>query len=324
MSGRLILSLQAGLAGKDASLVVSGLLALLLIAAIGMQKAPPAAPSPAKATPEDTVESNEAPDVEPAIPLAPATVTLPPPPQRAETQPDAPTVEPAPPVEAVESPASVEPLAIETTSLEPEPLVDSPAEATVAATESSESPATKPAEKARPLSAEAHRQGRALLMLVESGEGPSITIDWPTSATGRAALIDHLRRCHGMELALLVGDGSIVRLEDPPGHSGPFDLDRWSGFLRLPSGGLTAAEEESRNRLMVLHGAGQLVRLFPRRVDSGILGGLAQALGENYRRGHDIRLAYEWEQGRIVLGQLRLDGAPHDGRLVLPEVGPCR
>lgn len=323
MTGRLILGLQAGLAGKDASLVVSGILALLLIAAIGMQETPPAAPSPAEATPEKTVESDEAQDGGPAAPLAPLTITLPPPPQRAEVKPSAPATDPAP---TVEPPAPAEPLATQTTlpEPEPEPLVDSPVEASVAATESSESPASIPAKKARPLNAEAHRRGRALLMLLESGEGPSISIDWPASATSRAALIDHLRRCHGMELALLVGDGSMVRLEDSPGHSGPFDIDRWSGFLRLPSGGLTAAEEESRNRLMVLHGPGQLVRLFPRRVDSGILGGLAQALGEDYRRGQDIRLAYEWEQGRIVLGQLRLDGAPHDGRLVLPEVGPCR
>ena len=328
MSRRLIVSLQAASTGQNVSLAVSALLALLLIAAMDAHRAPSVEPPSSEVEPvlddagQADAATREAPAIDPATPLAPATVTLPSPPPRSP-----PTIAAdAPPTsQAIAEPGA--PVAAEPAT--PEPPTEAPTTTKASPTEAQAdaqrepgdlSPATKPA---LPSTVAAQRRGRALLMLLESGGGPSITIDWPVSANDRTILIDRLLRCHGMELALLVDGGSIVRQQDPPDRAASLDLDRWSGFLRVPSGGLTDIEQDMRARLQERHGPGRIVRLFPRWVDSGILGSLFHFLGEDYRRGQDIRLAYEWAQGRIALGRLRLDGVPHDGRLMLPEVGPC-
>lgn len=301
-------------AREGASLAVSGLLALLLAMAVQSRD------EPLPPEPDEPLSISE--PVEPTPPQ-PATVVLPEPP----AVPEAPAAE----VASVESlPSQVDdvpdaqPASEPETTAEPEPDAVVEAEAIEpVALEQHEEP------KAQQTLGRQHvERGRPLLLLLESGQGPAISIDWPRQASAREALATRLSACYGVELALLSADGALYRLNDLQSSAHSFDLDRWSGFLRMPSGQLSALERqmaaELRSRYSV-PGA-QVVRLFPRAVDAALLGGLSVVLGERYQSASAIRLAYELTQnGRapVTVQLVAVDGQPGELRLSLPAQQRC-
>jgi hypothetical protein len=156
-----------------------------------------------------------------------------------------------------------------------------------------------------------------MLRLLEHGEGPHIEIAWPESASARRALYDRLTRCLGMRTAL-IGESQRLYVDDgPAGQAWVLDTDRYSGFMRQPDGALVAGERAVIDRIRARHG-GHLrdpVRLFPRRVDAVLLGGLRQAIGGE--AGQVIRARYRLDGGRVLVDAITADNRAVPGRIDL-------
>jgi hypothetical protein len=164
------------------------------------------------------------------------------------------------------------------------------------------------------------RNGRHLLRILEHGEGPAIEIAWPGSRAERERLHGVFRRCYGMRLALIDATGGLYLDEGPRGSRWQVDLDRFSGFVRRPSGQITAAESRDAARVARHHRrlpATDPVRVFPRATDAALLGGIAQALGDEYRAAKAITAAYRLRGSRVAVVGLRVDGRPVAGGIDL-------
>jgi hypothetical protein len=115
----------------------------------------------------------------------------------------------------------------------------------------------------------------------------------------------------------------------PTNPPGPGAADRFRPldlrFTRRHRSVVTAFEREIERRLRDHHaGAGGLfesrpVRLFPRAVDAALLGGLEALLGPRYGESREIQLAYQLVGDQVRLVDLRRDGEPVPGALILPR-----
>lgn len=162
--------------------------------------------------------------------------------------------------------------------------------------------------------------GGVLLRLLEHGHGPSISLAWPDAPAAREALYRGLSRCHGMQVAVSRSDGALFTFRQPPGEPWRPNLDRFSGYARAPDGVLPSAELEELARIRRHHGlppTARPVRLFPRRADGELLAGLRALVGDGYRRAGHIRGRYLMRDGRIVVGDLSVDGNAVAGRVVM-------
>ncbi len=171
-------------------------------------------------------------------------------------------------------------------------------------------------------------EGRALLKLLEHGEGPDIVINWPDSSRQRRVLHDRLKSCFGMTLALMDGRGALYRPAERPGQAWAINMDRYSGFVRQPQGFL-GKEETDRARAIRRHhrlrGNAVPVRLFGRRADAALLGGLSRVLGEDFKNAGRVRGAYRVTPSHILVENLFRDGRPVSGRVAIPaRAGRCR
>ncbi|MBT5777986.1 MAG: hypothetical protein HOI02_01095, partial [Rhodospirillaceae bacterium] len=171
-------------------------------------------------------------------------------------------------------------------------------------------------------------EGRVLLRILEHGSGPEIEIAWPVSAIKRRALYRLFEACYGMEIALLDSAGRLYSRAGQAGRPWQPNLDRYSGFVRQPSGRLTSDEKDNVSRIRALHGglrAASNVRLFPRRLDAFLLGGLKALIGEGYSRASAIRAHYRRDGDSVLVEGIRLDGRPISGRVDLSKAGQrCR
>ena len=171
-------------------------------------------------------------------------------------------------------------------------------------------------------------EGRVLLRILEHGSGPEIEIAWPVSAMKRRALYRLFEACYGMEIALLDSGGRLYGRAGQAGRPWQPNLDRYSGFVRQPSGRLTSDEKNSVSRIRALHGglrAARNVRLFPRRLDALLLGGLKALIGERYSEASAIRAHYRRDGDNVLVEGIRLDGRPILGRVDLSKAGRhCR
>ncbi|MBT5264969.1 MAG: hypothetical protein HOL85_09070 [Rhodospirillaceae bacterium] len=163
------------------------------------------------------------------------------------------------------------------------------------------------------------REGRPLLRLLEHGSGPDIEIAWPKDPRESARLYRVLTRCHGVRIALALGNRLITN------GGRPVDSDRVSGFMRRPTGRMLADERRDLSAIAARGGLDQAVpvRLFPRRFDARLLGGLRRLLGKDYRRGGTIHARYELEGGSVVISKVTADGRALDGRIVVPSPRRC-
>ena len=171
-------------------------------------------------------------------------------------------------------------------------------------------------------------EGRALLRLLEHGAGPAIELAWPKGNAGRQALFARLRGCHGMQVALMDDQGRLFIGDGKPGTAWALNLDRYSGFVRRPSGRQAEAEAREMARLRRHHrgiSTSQAVRVFPRHFDAALLGGLRAVLGGKWTDYGSIRARYRLDGRRLVVEGIEADGRRVPGRVDLSfaTVGTC-
>jgi hypothetical protein len=171
------------------------------------------------------------------------------------------------------------------------------------------------------------RQGRALLKILEYGEGPGIEIAWPADTRQRESLYRLLHRCYGMRTAMMDQSGLLFRSGTPAGQPWRPNLDRFSGFVRQPKGYLARQEAREANQITQLHRLGsgaRPVRLFPRRSDALLLGGLQQLLGAGYETADQIQGVYLIDGPNLSISSIRKDNRPVAGRIDLTGAQRCR
>jgi hypothetical protein len=304
--------------GKTASAVSLGLsLALAVLLVVMTATAEPGPPAPPAHTepPRDESREPEAARREPGL----AAVYLPPPPQVAP--PPAPVAEPA--VTPPAPPAPPAPEALPEPPLEPAVTETPVPEVVVAAAPPPPIPQTPepPPPQATPepspapiaITPDSIREGRALLRLLERGEGPDIEIAWPAGAADRADLYRLFSDCFGMRTVIMSAGGEMY-------GAGAFNSDRYSGFVRQPTGGLSAGERTRVYAIRDRHGVneGRVLRLFPRRVDAILLGALQRIAGDRFDKGVRIRARYDATANGVRVDDIEVDGRTVSEIIVLP------
>lgn len=284
----------AGAVSLGLSLTLAALL-LVMTATADSGNSPPSDPQPAEI--EARFDTPQEPDL--------GAVFLPPPPESAPapeplTEPAVPPPEPPPKPPVAEAPA---PEVVVAAAPPPIPQTPEPP------------PQAKPEPSPEPIAItpDSIREGRALLRLLERGEGPDIEIAWPAAASDRAELYRLFGNCFGMRTVIMSAGGEMY-------GAGPFDSDRYSGFVRRPAGGLSAGERTHVNAIRSRYGldGGRVLRLFPRRVDAILLGGLRRIAGDSFDRGVRIRARYRAVATGIAVAEIQVDGRAVTEIIVLP------
>lgn len=321
-------NVQPPTAVGKASVALTTVLALALLAASQNRARPPVEAPVPPPPPEQQAAPAKEPPKKPTGEIL--SVRLPPPPAPAKTAVAAmaPLPEPAPRpvVKQTPPPLRVAPLAPEPTPIKAQPvaMIRPPLvpETTTKAPEPVPEPAVQPLPPAPgpapvPITRETVTEGRTMLRLLEHGEGPQIAIAWPESAAARAELYHRLTRCLGMRTALIDEAQRLYVDDEPAGRPWALDTDRYSGFMRQPDGALVADERAVIDRIRARHGS-QLhrpVRLFPRRVDAVLLGGLRQVIGGE--TGQVIHARYRLDGNSVVVEAITADGRAVPGRIDL-------
>lgn len=193
-------------------------------------------------------------------------------------------------------------------------------------------PAAPPIEEVQvavntPEGAQTERQGRALLRLMEMDAGPDLRIAWPAAAGDRERLYRVLSSCYGMQSVLMNGQGGIFLAEGPAGQATAPDVARYSGFVRAAEGAIPALERTALRPIYRHHGlsdrAAQIVRLFPRRADALLLGGLSQLLEGGLSKGNQVEALYTLTNQGLAIVDIRQNGRPVDGRVVIAPIHSC-
>lgn len=275
-------------------------------------------------------ESTQSPLPQPK-PSQPMVVTLPPPPKP----------KPMPKVSVVQAPVVKEPVApsvkpvVSVTQQAPKPRAKAMAEKPQPVTNpvkaepvpdpvKPEVPAVKEVKEVTQAEAVG---GRALLRVLEHGKGPVIEIAWPASTAARHQLYQMFKTCFGMENALMDNQGNLFRATGPRQTRWEINLDRYSGFLRQASGQLPAREQYVMSQISRHHGRLKdpvPVRIFPRRVDASLLGGLKMITGQGYDKANNIQAQYRLKGGALLITDVRVDGRKMEGQVALPALRSCR
>lgn len=283
--------------GKAASAVSLGLslaLAALLVVMTAMAEPQP----PAQTEPQrEELSELDAPRQEPDL----AAVYLPPPPEIAPApKPAKESAEPPPEPPVAETPVPEVAVAAATP---PVPRTPKPP------------PQAKPTPLPKPIAItpDSIRDGRALLRLLERGEGPDIEIAWPAAAADRAELYRLFSDCFGMRTVIMSAGGEMY-------GAGSFNNDLYSGFVRQPAGGLSARERGRVYAIRDRYGIeeGQVLRLLPRRVDAILLGALQRIAGDSFDKGVRIRARYRAVAAGIEVADINVDGRATAEIIVLP------
>ncbi|MBT6138930.1 MAG: hypothetical protein HOH65_15780 [Rhodospirillaceae bacterium] len=311
-------------------------------------------PIPPVAKPKPEIQKASPSSSEPGV-ATPVVVYLPPPPEHSspptpkpqpapvrqvppqvepsEVEPE-PTVERAPlrPTPPPAQPPSPKHRKILTVTPKPiaRPVVVKPIQ-NVAAVITRKSPTPKFVKKAETAAAvsyaKALRRGRVLLRNLEHGKGPSIEIAWPDAASARAKLYDQLIRCHGMRAALMTSGGVLYADLGRRGQKWTLNLDRFSGFVRRPSGALPARERREFAKIEARHGrllGAAAVRVFDRRSDASLLAGLGGLIGRAYGDTGDIRAAYTLSGRHVAIHRVTVNGKPISGQFIVFGARSCR
>lgn len=166
-------------------------------------------------------------------------------------------------------------------------------------------------------------EGRAFLKILEQGAGPGIEIRWPAEASQRDRLYDVLVQCLGMRTGVLDGDGRLYLGDAQKGQPSLLDGERYSGFVRRPEGVIARDEEREIGRVRSYHqvrASASAARIFPRRVDAYLIGGLRQLVGESYLQTKSIRASYRLRGGQPIVESIVADGRRIDGVIELAAV----
>ncbi len=236
-------------------------------------------------------------------------------PLRPEEPPEEPKVEPKI-VQAPEPPPSSPPRA---EPVKPAPVAEKPKPAApLIQTAAPSQAAPKPVDEK-----EVATEGRVLLRMFEQGAGPSIQIRWPAQAGQRDRLYAVFTHCLGMQVGILDDQGHLYLGEGPRNQPLALNTDKYSGFIRRPEGAIAAGEQEEITRIRQYHQAASAAppaRMFPRRVDAFLLGGLRHAVGDQYLKMKSIRAAYRLSGSRVVIESIVADGRAVDGAIDLSTV----
>ncbi|MGE3335322.1 MAG: hypothetical protein AB7I36_16880 [Rhodospirillaceae bacterium] len=166
-------------------------------------------------------------------------------------------------------------------------------------------------------------EGRAFLKILEQGAGPGIEIRWPSDPAQRARLYGALVQCLGMRTGLLDGDGRLYLAEGQKGQPSTLDGERYSGFVRRPEGAIAREEEREIGRVRSYHqvrATASAARIFPRRVDAYLIGGLRGLVGDAYLKTKSIRATYRMRNGAPIVDSIIADGRRIDGSVDLSDV----
>lgn len=320
-------------------------------AAAPQTAAPVLEPPMAEASPEPAYEPAPLPETAPAAPesepmkIKPLKPMERPKPAEAEVAPAQPlrALQPAPKAKEPEPEIAVEPLrpspvpapkpVREARPVPPTPREPPPVPLTAAAAPKRENrPAAISAEAAltapdtvqvsfRP-DTEMVKDGRALLLILEHGSGPGIEIYWPDDRGQRERLYRTLNACYGMRTALM-DSGRLYVAEGARGQPWVPSMDRFSGFMRQPSGALTPEEQREAAGVAQYHGFGRslrIIRIFPRTVDAALLGGLRTLIGDRYAQARAIVADYRDTSAGLFVENIRVDGAAVAGRIAFPRL----
>jgi hypothetical protein len=172
-------------------------------------------------------------------------------------------------------------------------------------------------------------EGRVLLRILEHGSGPTVEIAWPADPGERRRLFRRFESCFEMRLALMDLQGRLFTADGPRGRSWDLNLDRYSSFVRQTNGRLTAAEQGHIQDIRAFHGGlngAAPVRIFPRRTDALLLGGLRQLTGDGYEHAKSIHASYRIVGDRVLVEAIQADGRPVHGNLDLSRAADpsCR
>lgn len=155
------------------------------------------------------------------------------------------------------------------------------------------------------------QEGRALLRVLEHGAGPVIEIAWPEGRSAREALYQNLAGCYGMKVALMDPTMRLFVADQGRGQAWDFNADRYSGFVRQPSGSLAPNEAREHNVIRNRHGLSyeaHPVRIFPRHLDALLLGGMGRLIGPAYQGSKSIRATYVMKGRRMLVENIMVDG----------------
>jgi hypothetical protein len=179
--------------------------------------------------------------------------------------------------------------------------------------------APAPSSPPKPTPQKAAAEGRPLLRLLEHGKGPSVEISWPRSVSLRHQLYRLFQNCYGMRIAVMAADGRLFDDVSRPGQAWAVNLDRYSGFVRQSSGGASLDEHDTARRIRNHHGLGitTTVRLFPRRTDALLLGGLKSLIGAHYANATRIRAYYQVSGWRVRVAGITVNARPITGQVDL-------
>jgi hypothetical protein len=191
-------------------------------------------------------------------------------------------------------------------------------------------PTSEPAPKPQAPSSAVVAEGRVVLRLLEHGKGPLIEIAWPKDAEGKEALFGVFSRCYGMRLAVMRGDGTLFS-EESGSRQDPWaiDVDRFSGFVRQASGSLSRSEAAAVSRIRRVNRLGNdgvPVRVFPRRADAALIGGLQERSGlASIAKARSVHARYRIEGVNVFVHSIEVDGVKARGDVLLPpEARGCR
>ena len=169
--------------------------------------------------------------------------------------------------------------------------------------------------------------GRALLRILEHGSGPDINFAWPDNENERDSLFVLLRKCFGMQTALLDQNKRLFRRSDTSGKPWIIDMDRISGFTRMAGGKLTHLEQKIIKQTRQQHSQIRLnavVRMFPRKFDGGLLGELARFIGGNNTKISSISAQYKQIDQDLFMEDIRINGQRVAGKINLSPYSSCR
>ena len=163
-------------------------------------------------------------------------------------------------------------------------------------------------------------EGRTLLRTLEHGKGPLIEIAWPNDRSQHGRLLKHMTACLGMRVAVMDNNSLLYVADGETGKPWDINLDRYSGFLRQPAGWLSPSERKAETTIRKHHkmkSGTSGVRIFPRKVDAILLGGLRKYIGDQYSKAKSIRARYRLSDNAVIVESLSVDGKSVAGRIGL-------
>lgn len=164
------------------------------------------------------------------------------------------------------------------------------------------------------------RSGRTMLKLLEHGSGPKVEIAWPTQPQDREALFQIFTQCYGMVVAVMNTQGGLFVADGQKHQPWKINLDRYSGFVRQSAGRDTGAQRRVVREIRAYHQAlvsGPAIRIFPRRMDAVLLGGLKKLVGSGYIKSTTIKAGYRINGHQVIVERVQADGRSISGRIDL-------